>query len=92
MRVLVVEDARRLLEILVRSLREEGFLVDGTPSGGEAVRLAATVPYDAIVLDVRLPDVDGFAVRAVQPTRGRWSVHFTMRRGVRTRRRPCDAG
>ena len=62
MRVLVVEDAQRLLEILVRSLREEGFLVDGTPSGEEAVRLAATVPYDAIVLDVGLPDVDGFEV------------------------------
>ena len=53
MRVLVVEDAPRLLEILARSLREEGFVVDGAPTGEEALRLAAIAPYDAIVLDIR---------------------------------------
>ena len=62
MRVLVVEDARRLLDILTRSLREEGFVVDGAPTGAEALRLAAVVPYDAVVLDLRLPDMDGFDV------------------------------
>jgi len=61
-RVLVVEDARRLLDILTRSLREEGFVVDGAPTGEEALRLAALVPYDAVVLDLRLPDMDGFDV------------------------------
>jgi len=61
-RVLVVEDARRLLDILTRSLREEGFVVDGAPTGEEALRLTAFVPYDAVVLDLRLPDVDGFEV------------------------------
>jgi two-component system OmpR family response regulator len=61
-RVLVVEDARRLLDILTRSLREEGFVVDGVPTGEEALRLTAFVPYDAVVLDLRLPDVDGFEV------------------------------
>jgi two-component system OmpR family response regulator len=59
---LVVEDARRLLDILTRSLREEGFVVDGAPTGEEALRLAAFVPYDVIVLDLRLPDIDGFDV------------------------------
>ena len=62
MRVLVVEDARRLLDILTRSLREEGFVVDGASTGEEALRLTAFVPYDAVVLDLRLPDVDGFEV------------------------------
>jgi two-component system OmpR family response regulator len=62
MRVLVVEDAPRLLEILARSLREEGFVVDGAPTGEEALRLAAIAPYDAVVLDIRLPDIDGFEV------------------------------
>jgi two-component system OmpR family response regulator len=61
-RVLVVEDARRLLDILTRSLREEGFVVDSAATGEEALRLAGLVPYDAVVLDVRLPDMDGFEV------------------------------
>jgi two-component system OmpR family response regulator len=61
-RVLVVEDARRLLDILMRSLKDEGFSVDGAETGAEAVRLATAVPYDAVVLDIRLPDIDGFEV------------------------------
>ena len=94
MRVLVVEDAQRLLEILVRSLREEGFLVDGTPSGEEAVRLAATVPYDAIVLDVRLPDVDGFEVCRQVRAAGSWSpiLMLTARDALDDRVRGLDLG
>jgi two-component system OmpR family response regulator len=61
-RLLVVEDARRLLDILTRSLREEGFVVDGAATGEEALRLTSFVPYDAVVLDLRLPDIDGFEV------------------------------
>ena len=94
MRVLVVEDAQRLLEILVRSLREEGFLVDGTPSGEEAVRLAATVPYDAIVLDGRLPDVDGFEVCRQVRAAGSWSpiLMLTARDALDDRVRGLDLG
>ena len=51
--MLVVEDAARLLEILTRRLRQEGYGVDGAGSGEAAVRLASAVPYDAIVLDMR---------------------------------------
>ncbi len=94
MRVLVVEDAQRLLEILIRSLREEGFLVDGTPSGEEAVRLAATVPYDSIVLDVRLPDVDGFEVCRRVRAAGSWSpiLMLTARDALDDRVRGLDLG
>jgi two-component system, OmpR family, response regulator len=61
-RLLVVDDAARLLEILARRLREEGYAVDATGTGEGAVAAAAGTAYDTIVLDVRLPDMDGFEV------------------------------
>ena len=55
MRILVVEDAARLSEIIAGRLREEGYAVDATVSGAEALGMAARVSYDGIVLDLRLP-------------------------------------
>ena len=94
MRVLVVEDAPRLLEILARSLREEGFVVDGAPTGEEALRLAATAPYDAIVLDIRLPDLDGFEVCRRVREAGSWSpiLMLTARDALADRVRGLDTG
>jgi two-component system OmpR family response regulator len=93
-RVLVVEDAPRLLEILARSLREEGFVVDGAPTGEEALRLAALAPYDAIVLDIRLPDLDGFEVCRRVREAGSWSpiLMLTARDGLADRIRGLDTG
>jgi len=93
-RVLVVEDAPRLLEILARSLREEGFVVDGAPTGEEALRLAATAPYDAIVLDIRLPDLDGFEVCRRVREAGSWSpiLMLTARDALADRVRGLDTG
>jgi two-component system, OmpR family, response regulator len=62
MRVLVVEDEPKLAGLLARGLREEGHLIDVAAEGRDAVWMARATPYDAIVLDVMLPDVDGFAV------------------------------
>jgi two-component system, OmpR family, response regulator len=62
MRVLVVEDAVRLLDIIARRLREEGYAVDGVTTGQEAVDRAAVTAYDVIVLDLRLPDISGLDV------------------------------
>ena len=94
MRVLVVEDAPRLLEILARSLREEGFVVDGAPTGEEALRLAAIAPYDAIVLDIRLPDLDGFEVCHRVREAGSWSpiLMLTARDALADRVRGLDTG
>ena len=94
MRVLVVEDAPRLLEILARSLREEGFVVDGAPTGEEALRLAAIAPYDAIVLDIRLPDLDGFEVCRRVRAAGSWSpiLMLTARDALADRIRGLDTG
>jgi DNA-binding response OmpR family regulator len=58
-RVLVVEDAPKLRLVLESRLRDEGYAVDGAATGMEAVRSALADPYDAIVLDLRLPDGNG---------------------------------
>jgi len=94
LRVLVVEDAARLLEILTRRLRQEGYGVDGAGSGEAAVRMASVVPYDAIVLDIRLPDVDGFEVCRRVRAAGSWSpiLMLTARDAVDDRVRALDTG
>lgn len=60
MRVLLVEDDDTLRESATAYLRTSGFAVDAAATGTMARELAAVSPYDAVVLDVRLPDDDGF--------------------------------
>jgi two-component system response regulator MprA len=62
MRVLVVEDSRRLAGIVKRGLLEEGYTVDNAYDGEEAEYMAETTPFDLIVLDIMLPKKDGLAV------------------------------
>ncbi|MGA2854090.1 MAG: response regulator transcription factor [Verrucomicrobiota bacterium] len=64
MRILVVEDEPRLLLNLAKSLREEGYAVDTAPDGADGVFKAETYDYDAIVLDVMLPKLDGWELLA----------------------------
>jgi DNA-binding response OmpR family regulator len=62
MRVLVVEDSRRLAGIIKRGLLEEGYTVDNAYDGEEAQYMAESAPFDLIVLDIMLPKKDGLAV------------------------------
>jgi len=62
MRVLVVEDSRRLAGIIKRGLLEEGYAVDNAYDGEEAEYMAESAPFDLIVLDIMLPKKDGLAV------------------------------
>ncbi len=62
MRVLVVEDSRRLAGIVKRGLLEEGYAVDNAYDGEEAEYMAETTPFDVIILDIMLPKKDGLAV------------------------------
>jgi two-component system, OmpR family, response regulator len=62
MRILVVEDETRLATLLRKGLTEEGHGVDLAGSGEEALDRVAVTDYDAIVLDIMLPGIDGFAV------------------------------
>ena len=62
MRILVVEDNRRLNQSLKTSLAEDGYAVDSAFTGPEGEDLAELTAYDAIILDVMLPGKDGMAV------------------------------
>jgi DNA-binding response OmpR family regulator len=62
MRILVVEDSRRLAGIIRRGLLEEGYAVDNAYDGEEAQYMAETAPFDLIILDVMLPKKDGVTV------------------------------
>lgn len=62
MRILVVEDEPRLRNNLIKALREEGYAVDASGDGEDALFKAETYDYDAVVLDVMLPEVDGWEV------------------------------
>lgn len=61
-RLLVVEDDRAIADAVVRRLRSEGYDVDAVHDGPSAVRAAARTRYDAVVLDVMLPGLDGLEV------------------------------
>lgn len=62
MKVLIVEDDRKLLSFLCRAFEEEGYTVDVCRTGGEALRQATSIQYDLIVLDWMLPEQDGLSV------------------------------
>jgi len=61
-RILVVEDEAPVRHFLERGLREQGYAVDSTGDGDDALRLARTHAYDVVVLDVMLPGRDGLDV------------------------------
>jgi two-component system OmpR family response regulator len=93
-RLLLVEDEPRTAELLRRDLVEEGYAVDLAPDGRTATWQAGEVDYDAIVLDVMLPDVDGFTVCAALRQAHRWApvLMVTGRDQVPDRVRGLDAG
>src|SRR2546423_559619 len=62
MQVLVVEDEPRMADLLRQGLTEEGYVVTMSANGAEALDLALGYAFDAMVLDVLLPGMDGFSV------------------------------
>ena len=62
MRILIVEDDRTLNAQMVAALKRENYAVDSAFDGEEGHFLGDTEPYDAIILDLGLPEVDGLTV------------------------------
>ncbi len=94
MRILIVEDELKMAALLRRGLAEEGHAVDLAPHGQDALVRARATEYDAIVLDVMLPGLDGFEVcRRLRQT-GVWSpvLMLTARDAVDDRVAGLDAG
>jgi two-component system OmpR family response regulator len=94
MRILVVEDSVKMAAVLKRGLEEEGYAVDVAGTGEDGLWMAAENPNDAIVLDVMLPDMDGFEVCRRLRESGQWApvLMLTARDGVPDRVRGLDAG
>ena len=93
MRVLVVEDEPDLLDGLLRTVREEGYAADGAADGEEGLYKAENNEYDAIVLDIMLPVMDGWEVlRRLRRTRKTPVLMLTARDRVGDRVRGLDGG
>ena len=93
MRILVVEDDRKVAGFIEQGLREEGYAVDLARDGDEATMLAHVNEYDVILLDVVLPKKNGFQVATELRSRGEEhpnpDAHIARRgrgRGARTGR------
>src|SRR3954452_8766977 len=94
MRILVVEDEPKLARLLARGLAEEGHPTDLAATGEQALWMAASDAYDAIVLDVMLPGLDGFAVCRMLRERNVWTpvLMLTARDAVEDRIAGLDTG
>jgi two-component system OmpR family response regulator len=93
-RVLVVEDHPDMAQLLGQGLREAGFAVDALTTGEDAVSMATEYDYDAVVLDVMLPGIDGIEAcrRIRQAGRAAPVLLLTARDAVRDRVSGLDAG
>jgi len=90
----VIEDEAKLAEVIARGLREEGYAADTAGRGEDALWMAQSASYDAILLDVMLPGVDGFDVCRQLRDLGVWSpvLMLTARDAVEDRVNGLDAG
>jgi two-component system OmpR family response regulator len=93
-RLLLVEDDAKLARAVVRGLRHEGYAVDVVGDGDAALTQAAVWEYDGIVLDVMLPNRDGFDVCRTLRERACWApiLMLTARGQVGDRIRGLDLG
>jgi DNA-binding response OmpR family regulator len=73
MRVLVVEDEKRLAAGLKKGFEAEGFAADVALDGTEGLWMARENPYDAIVLDIMLPGINGYRICATLREEGNWT-------------------
>jgi len=93
MRILIVEDEPDLLASLAQALREEGYAVDTADNGDDGLFNAEGTDYDAIILDVMLPGVDGWEIlRCLRKTKKTPVLMLTARDQTRDRVKGLDTG
>jgi two-component system OmpR family response regulator len=93
-RILIVEDEPKMAALVARALREEGHAADIAAQGEDALWMAQAAPYDAVVLDVMLPGLDGFEVLRRLRADGVWTpvLMLTARDAVADRVGGLDSG
>jgi two-component system, OmpR family, response regulator len=93
MRILVIEDEPDLQRGLTRALRDEGYAVDAAADGEDGLFKAETCDYDALLLDVMLPKLDGWELlRRLRQTKKTPVLMLTARDASRDRVRGLDTG
>ena len=94
MRVLVVEDDERMARAVQRGLQSEGFAVDVALDGTDGLWHATEFTYDALVLDVMLPGIDGYELCRRLRAAGNWApiLVLTARDGELDETRALDLG
>jgi two-component system, OmpR family, response regulator len=93
-RVLIVEDDLKMANLIRRGLREEGLAADVAIKGEDALWMAGSIDYNAIILDVLLPGINGFETCKRLRADGVWSpvIMLTARDGVEDRVAGLDGG
>lgn len=93
MRLLIVEDEPDLLASMAQAMREEGYAVDTAVDGEDGLFKAESVDYDAIILDVMLPEMDGWTVlKKLRATKKTPVLMLTARDQSRDRVKGLDTG
>src|SRR5436190_21610524 len=94
MRVLVVEDDKKIASFVVKGLKQNGFAVDHDPDGEIALIHATTTSYDAAVIDIMLPKLDGLSLVRQMRSRGLTTpvIILSAKASVEDRVRGLEAG
>lgn len=93
MRVLVIEDDPDLFQVLTQALREAGYAVDGATDGEDGLYKATAWEYDALVLDLMLPKLNGWELlRQLRRSRKTPVLILTVRDAISDRVRGLDSG
>ncbi len=94
MRILVVEDEKKIRDVIVKTLKKENYAVDSCIDGEEALEYISAADYDAVILDIMMPKLDGFEVlKKIRSKNMKIPVMFlTARDGIEDRVKGLDYG
>lgn len=93
MKILIIEDEVKTIDYLKRGLTEQGYSVDAATDGPDGLHLASTSDYDAIILDIMLPGLDGISLlKSLRPSNNTPVIMLTAKDAVASRLEGFQAG
>lgn len=93
MKILIIEDEVKTIDYLKRGLTEQGYSVDAATDGPDGLHLASTGDYDAIILDIMLPGLDGISLlKSLRPSNNTLVIMLTAKDTVASRLEGFQAG
>lgn len=93
MKILIIEDEVKTIDYLKRGLTEQGYSVDAATDGLDGLHLASTSDYDAIILDIMLPGLDGISLlKSLRPSNSTPVIMLTAKDAVASRLEGFQAG